>query len=85
MNARQQRQFQRAERQANEFNLKHPVGTPVLYHSVIGRPETARETKTRSHAWALGCGESVVSVEGVSGGVSLKAIKVLTPTHTGPT
>jgi hypothetical protein len=80
MNTRQQRQMARAEREAAEFNAKYPPGTPVLFHKVIGRPETAVETKTRSVAWALPSGEPVVSVEGRAGGCSLEAIKVLATT-----
>ena len=64
MNTRQQRQLARAEREASEFNAKHQPGTPVLYHKVIGRPETAVETKTRSVAWALPSGEPGPSTDG---------------------
>lgn len=71
--------MQRAEREASDFNAQYAIGTPVLYHGIIGDPATAVATKTRTEAWALSCGEAVVSVEGKSGGVSLEAIKIVEP------
>ena len=61
---------------AEIFNENVPVGTPVTYQSVAGDPSTARETKTRTPAWELGHGATVVSVEGVSGGVSISHVIV---------
>ena len=67
---------------AQEWNKQFPIGTAVLYHPIIGEPE-CEESKTRSEAWELGHGESVVKIEGRTGGVCLDAVKPLsdsTPT-----
>jgi len=61
---------------AAEFNSRYPVGTPVFYHPIIGKPE-GRETRTRSEAWELGNGEPVVKIEGLTGGVCLDALTIL--------
>lgn len=55
------------------WNHEHPVGTPVLYHPIIGRKE-GRETRTRGEAYVLGDHTAVVFVEGVSGCVALDAL-----------
>lgn len=63
---------------ADEWNALHPIGTPVRYTSVRGRPETARDTKTRSEAWVLGDGKTaIVKVDGVGGGVHLDFLELL--------
>ena len=61
---------------AAQFNKKYPVGTPVKYHPVIGRPEHW-ETETRSTAWTLPSGHVVVQIKGRSGSVSINAIEKL--------
>lgn len=55
------------------FNVKCPVGTPVLYYPVIGQPENIL-TRTRTEAWALPHDEPVVMIEGRSGAVALRAL-----------
>lgn len=61
------------------WNRDVPPGTTVEYTPVLGGSEV-RLTRTRSEAWRLGCGEPVVLVEGVAGGVFLRALKVV---HSG--
>lgn len=58
---------------AEQWNARHPVGTPVLYWPFLP-PVTdvpPVDSKTRSEAWALGGGHAVVLIEGKSGGVFL--------------
>lgn len=57
---------------ASEFNKKYPVGTPVRYYPYIG--SLSSTTKTRSPAWDLPDGHTLVSVDGVSGGVNIENI-----------
>jgi hypothetical protein len=78
MSKRTQRQIEKGERRAAEFNAAHPVGTQVRYYPLIGEGEFV-ETKTRSPAWSLGCGEPVVSLEGKSGGFSLDHLQIVGP------
>lgn len=59
------------EMTAAQFNAAFPVGSSFAYHSVKGKPDTARYTMTRSEAWELGHGATVVKVNGVSGGVNI--------------
>jgi hypothetical protein len=63
---------------ADEFNAKYPVGTFVRYWPVLPPdPECPPvETRTRTPAWTLGHGEPVVTVEGRTGGVSIKHIEL---------
>lgn len=61
---------------AIQFNKKHPVGTAVRYWPGIKEGEGI-ETVTRSSAWVLLSGPSVVAVEGRSGGVALTHIEVM--------
>lgn len=56
---------------AAQFNARYHVGSSFAYHSVKGNPEAARSTMTRSEAWELGHGATVVMVNGVSGGVDI--------------
>lgn len=72
------------QRQADEFNRWHPIGTPVIAYPSV-RPEHSAaasackrlETVTRTPAWTLGDGEPVVSVEGYAGGICLSHIDVV--------
>ena len=50
--------------------MRFPVGTPVIYHAVMGF-SSKLETVVRSTPWALGHGDIVVKVEGITGGVSV--------------
>jgi hypothetical protein len=52
------------------WNRRFPIGTRVRYHPVKGERKHI-ETKTRSEAWELGSGVSVVKIDGRSGGVAL--------------
>ncbi len=61
---------------AERFNAAWPVGTPVRYWPILGDGDY-EETRTRSVAWHLGSGHTVVKVEGRAGGVSLEHIAVL--------
>jgi len=65
---------------SEKFNIMYPIGTAVRYHSVIDLPEFV-QSKTRSEAWELGCGETVVKIDGIAGGVSIRAIEIVQP-HT---
>lgn len=56
---------------AAQFNAAFPVGSSFTYHSVKGKPDAAHFTMTRSEAWELGHGATVVMINGVSGGVDI--------------
>jgi|LGVE01.1.fsa_nt_gb hypothetical protein len=56
----------------NENDIR--IGMLVNYHSMIGGPVTKEECVVESEPWQLGCGEWVVSINGVRGGVSLDAL-----------
>lgn len=67
---------------ADEWNERHPVGTPVLFWPGgrtfdDGRPVCAgRESFTRSAAWNLGgLGIPLVAVEGYPGGIALTHVE----------
>lgn len=71
---------------AEQWNERHPIGTPVIaypgirpeYAAEIGTTQYTRlETVTRTRAWNLGHGEPVVSVEGYAGGISLEHVDVV--------
>jgi|LGVF01.1.fsa_nt_gb hypothetical protein len=53
------------------------IGMLVNYHSIIGGPITKEQCVIRSKPWQLGCGECVVLINGMSGGVSLNALTVV--------
>lgn len=55
---------------AEEFSERYPVGSPCRYYPVAG-DSTHKITKIRTPAWVLGHGATVVSVEGVRGGVDI--------------
>lgn len=74
---RHERKVAEGKALTEQWNASHPVGTPVRYRPVRGQAKTDA-TKTRSEAWTLGNGEPVVAVEGQTGGVSLKHLKVIT-------
>lgn len=50
--------------EAENWNLKHPVGTPVLLKRDSGQ---LQQTKTRSEAYVCESGYAVCFFEGVSG------------------
>ncbi len=67
-------QLLQATMQANAFNEKHPIGTPVVYRPVFGQHSVA-EAETRSLAWVLPSGVAVVQITGKAGCVSLQHVK----------
>lgn len=60
---------------AAEFNARVPVGTPVLYWPVAGKPESVRAL-TRSEAWDLPAAYPVVKLTGKAGGVLIDHVRV---------
>lgn len=56
-----------------EWNSKYPKGTAVIYRSVKG-DKGGTPTVTRSEAWDLPSGETIVLIEGKAGGVSVEAL-----------
>ncbi|OMI34469.1 hypothetical protein [Streptomyces sparsogenes] len=66
---------------AEQFNARYPVGTPVMAYPGA-RPEKfpnekRLQTRTRSVAWTLGHGEPVVMVDGYTGGIALSHVDVI--------
>lgn len=63
---------------AQQWNERYPVGTMVRYWPVQGRPlSSTTDAPTRSEAWDLPSGHSVVLIEGKAGGVYLDNIEPL--------
>lgn len=60
---------------AAEFNRRYPVGTLVRYFPVEGSPEF-EATATRTEAWDLSDGRTVVALVGFNGGKSIEHIRV---------
>ena len=60
---------------ADRWNAAYPVGTPVLAWPVL-RTDEPLHTRTRTPAWRLGDGASVVSVDGYAGGIALTHVEV---------
>lgn len=61
---------------AEEFNEKYPIGTKVRYYPIKKNTDFV-ETQTRTPAWTLGCGNAVVSVVGIAGGVWLEHVEIM--------
>ena len=59
---------------AEEWNARHPVGTPVLFWP-MGRNEDGRVSHTRSTAWVLGGHTPVVMCDGKAGGIALTHVE----------
>ena len=57
---------------ADKFNDLYPVGTPVTYKDDFGE---LHETTTRSQAWDLGHGATVVAINGRTGGHDITRIE----------
>jgi hypothetical protein len=66
---------------AEDFNRRHPVGTPVTYWPG-DRQGPGQTSRTRTPAWTLAHGAAVVSVEDYSGGISLTHVEPITPAQT---
>jgi hypothetical protein len=58
------------DQRAVDWNIVHPVGSPVLAWPGTRDVEPLR-TRTRSGAWTLPSGEAVVMVDGHAGGIAL--------------
>jgi len=58
-----------------EFNKNFPIGTKVKYHPIVDLPECIK-SKTRSEAFELPSGCSVVMIENKTGCVSLDSIEI---------
>jgi hypothetical protein len=61
---------------ADRWNARYPVGTPVAAYPWVRADEPLR-TRTRTPAWRLGHGDSVVSVDGHAGGIHLTHVDPL--------
>ena len=61
-----------AEKSANDWNSKYPVGKPV---EVTLDGGSIKETKTASEAWVLGGHTAVIKLEGISGGYALNRVR----------
>lgn len=66
-----------AEQIADDWNARHPVGTPVTYWPG-GRDHPGRDSYTRSPAWVVGNRVAVVSVDGYPGGIALTHVTIRT-------
>ena len=79
--ARLEADKRKGQKQADEFNARYPVGTPVMAYPLTRPGENQHffkelDTVTRTPAWILGHGEPVVSVEGYAGGICLSHVDV---------
>ena len=78
-----------ADKNASEFNARYSVGTPVVAYPGF-RPEDTPNTvnrlitRTRSEAWNIGSGASVVMVDGHAGGIALSHIEPITVSDSSP-
>lgn len=61
---------------ADRWNAAYPVGTPVRAWPWT-RTDEPTLTRTRTPAWRLGHGDSVVSVDGHAGGIHLTHVEAL--------
>lgn len=61
---------------ADRWNQRYPVGTPVAAYPWV-RADEPLLTRTRTPAWRLGHGDSVVSVDGHAGGIALTHVDPL--------
>jgi hypothetical protein len=66
------------ERECQEWNSKHPVGTLVKYHAVIGSPASVVRT-IKTEAQVLSGHTAVLWLEGMSGCVALEACEPAQP------
>ncbi len=61
---------------ADLWDSYYPVGTPVDYFPTAGRP-FSRRSRTRSEAWDMGHGDTMVKIEGQAGGVRVHHLVVV--------
>jgi len=64
-----------------EIGRIFPVGTRVAFYPVRGAPKF-EITQVRSEAWTMGHGETVVKIEGRSGGVAATHLALATDKQT---
>ena len=62
------------QKRVDEWNTRHPIGTPVTRYKLIKPLLEPEQTKTRSEAWLMGGHSAMVMVEGVSGGVLIESL-----------
>jgi hypothetical protein len=67
----------RLQAEADAFNEKYPVGTPVKVLSCEASTWPDGTTTTRTPAWLSGPGSLLVSLEGYSGGFGMEYIQPL--------
>lgn len=72
---RRQPDIKALQKQVDDWNATHPVGTPVTRYKLIAPLSEPVETKTRSEAWIMGGHSAVVMVEGMAGGVLLESVQ----------
>jgi hypothetical protein len=65
----------------DEVRRIFPVGTRIAFYPVQGLPKFEL-TQVRSEAWTLGHGETVVKIEGRTGGVSANHLALATDKQT---
>jgi len=67
------------EKQARDWNSKHPAGTPVQRFKLMHpRREPAEKTITDGPAWVLSGHSAVVRLKGLTGCYHLDCLEVLT-------
>ena len=64
------------QRQVDNWNAKHPVGTVVSFEEIVGRGETHRGA-TKDEASVFGGHTAVIFLEGKSGFVDLGHCKAV--------
>jgi len=63
---------------ADDWNARHGIGTPVRYYPVLPGKDFVL-TRTATHAWELSNGKALVSIKNHAGGVALSHLRVETP------
>jgi len=63
------------ELSVDQFNAQYPVGSKFVYYPIKANLDCWFRVETRSEAWALGHGDTVVSVTNVTGGVDIRHLK----------
>lgn len=76
MSARKRPTPAQLQRQVDNWNAKHPVGTVVSFEEFIGDGETHRGAST-CDAWLFGGHTAAIFLEGKSGFVDLEHCKAV--------
>ena len=66
------------ERQVNDWNAQHPIGTHVIVRRAQNREE---HTETCSQAWVLSGHSAVIMLKGISGCYSLDHVRLAPQTE----